>query len=208
MEAIKLNRGDVPALLAALKVVGTVPVEAPVDPEQAAFVEVVSAGLPSGEDLTASELRCDYLLEKLSEEHGRLGHLCEFSDRRVQMVREHQAIEAGKLERRIAWLESQIRAHTPGDAERFKTLYGRKSLALPHGKVGFKASGGGIEITDSAKVLAFARKHGLEIKTTHTVNKTPLQEWVQKNGEEPDPETDGFMVVPAADQFFVKPEGI
>lgn len=182
--------------------------EAPHEPEDMAFVVEVASHLPAGDDLTSSELRVDYLLEKLSEEHARLTQLIDFSDRRVQMIREHQATEAGKIERRCSWLESQIRAHTPGDAARFKFLFGKKSVSLPHGTIGFKASGGGIDITDSEKALAFARKHGLEIKTTYSVNKTPLGEWVKKSGEEPDPERDGFTVLPTVDLFYVKPEGI
>ena len=58
------------------------------------------------------------------------------------------------------------------------------------------------------KAVAFARRRSLEIKTVHTVGKTPLMEHVVRDGEEPDPETDGFRFVPASDEFFCKPEGI
>ena len=178
------------------------------DYETSAYVGEVSAGLPQGDDLTSAELRCDYLLEKLAEEHGRLGHLCEFSDRRVQMVREHQAIEGGKIEKKVAWLHSQIRAHTPGDGERFKQLYGKKSLSLPHGTIGFRATPPAVEILDMEQAVAWATGAGVEVteKVTRSVPKRAVVEWVKENGELP--ATDAIRWIDSPETFFVKPEGI
>lgn len=171
-----------------------------------AFVEEVAAGLPAGDDLTAAELRVDYLLEKIAEERTRLDHLEEFTRRRMDMILEHKSMEAGKIERRLAWLESRVREHMPFDAASFRKHYGAKSHRLPHGQIGYRASRASVEITDPAKALAFAKARGLEIKVSESVNKTPLLESVMRDGEEPNPETDGFRFVPPQDEFFVNPE--
>ena len=170
------------------------------------FENEVTAGLPAGDDLTAAELRVDYLLEKAAEERTRLDQLEEFTARRVAMIVEHKSAEASKIEKRLAWLESRIREHIPFDAASFRKHYGAKSHRLPHGQIGYRASRATVEITDPAKALAFAKARGLEVKVSESVNKTPLLESVMRDGEEPNPETDGFRFVPPADEFFCHPD--
>ena len=176
------------------------------DHELIAFVGEVVADLPPGEGLTAGELRVDYLLEKLSAEAKRIEGVREFTARRVEMVTAHGQAEIEKLRRRVAWLESKIREHMPLDPASFKKHYGAKSTRLPHGQIGYRASRASVEIVDQEKALAFAKARGLEVRVTESVNKTPLLESVVRDGEEPDPVTDGFRYVPPTDAFFITPD--
>ena len=173
-------------------------------PEQMAFEGEVVASLPAGEDLTSAELRVDYLLEKLSDERDRLVRLAEFTARKVEGVHAYEAEEGGKVERRIAWLESRIRDHLPLDPDSFKRTYGKKSAVFPNGKAGFRVTPATVEVTDQEKTLAFARRVGIaKTKTVESVGKTELMEWIIRNGE--DTEDDGFRLVPARDEFYVTP---
>lgn len=176
------------------------------DTELAAFAHEVEAELPDGDGLVGlAEARADYLLERIARERARQDRIHGAAALRVKMIRDNEADECGKVERRIAYLESQVRVQLPGDAGRFKAVYGKKSVSLPHGQIGFKQHRATVEIVDPAKALAFAQAHGLEIRVTQSVNKTPLIEHVMRNSEDPNPETDGFEFVPARDEFFCSP---
>jgi hypothetical protein len=164
----------------------------------------VEAMLPEGDGPTVQELQADYLLEKMAEELAALLHLADFTERRVEMIRQHAEIEGQRIQRRLDYLESKLRMCVPYDPAQFEKQYGKKSLKLPHGTLGYRASKESVWITDKDKALSFARSHGLEIKFTESVNKTPLLDYVRTTGEVPDPEECGFELVPPSDDFFVK----
>lgn len=172
--------------------------------EQELWQLEVEAGLPQVEGPSNAELQADYLLERLGELTEQLRRIDDFTKRRIQMIEDHGREEGGKIQRQIAWLEEKVRFCVGHDPVRFEKEYKKKSIKLPHGQVGYKSSRETVEIQNPDVALAFAKVHGLEIKVTEKVNKTPLLEWVRANGEVPDPEKCGFELVPPSDSFFVK----
>lgn len=174
--------------------------------EDREFVQEIESALPPASGVVGeAEARVDYLLERLSSEHARIERVRGAAKLRIEMIRANEAEELRKLEGRVAWLEQKIRDHVPGDGARFKAVYGKKSLSMAAGEVGFKQHPASIEITNPARALGYAKEHGLEIKVTESVNKTPLKEHVIRTGIEPDAETDGFAFIPARDEFFASP---
>lgn len=173
---------------------------------EAAFVVDVLAALPSGDGLTASELRVDYLMEKLSDEAKRLEAVEEFTARRVQMVRDHGEAETAKIAKRMAWLESKIREHLPLDAAGFRKHYGAKSHRLPHGQVGYRKHPATVEIVDFTEAMTWARENGVQPTETIkvTLPKAAILEWIKLMGEMP-PEN-AIRYVDATDEFFVSPD--
>lgn len=174
------------------------------DHETNEYAAEMERHMPQGNEPTDQELRADYLLEKMAEEQEKLDHLNEFTERRIQMIRDHAEIEGLRIKRRMDWLESKVRMCVPYDAREFQSAYGKKSLKLPHGQLGYRSSKETVEIRDPAKALEFARANRIDIKVDEKVNKTPLHEWVKKSGEVPDLEECGFEIMPATDSFFVK----
>ena len=120
----------------AATVVGAMTPGAQPDHDLLAFVGEVSADLPAGETLGLAEARVDYLLQKISEERLRIDRIKGAAAARIDMISDHAIEETRKIERRIAYAESLVRQHAPGDAAHYKKLYGKKSLSLPHGTVG------------------------------------------------------------------------
>jgi hypothetical protein len=174
------------------------------DPEALAYAMDVEGAMPEGEGPTVLELQADYLLEKLAEESAAMAHLNDFTERRIQMIRDHAEIEGNKIRGRVEWLEARLRRCVPYDPAGFQEAYGKKSLRLPHGTLGYRSSKESVQIADKDKALEFARSHGIEIKVTESVNKTPLLDYVRTTGDMPDPEVCGFELVPPTDDFFVK----
>src|SRR5690606_34725069 len=124
------------------------------------------------------------LLERMAQESDLASRINATADARVAMIRNHAADECAKIARRIAYLEALIRLHLPGDAGSYKRLYGKKSVSLAHGTVGFRAHAASVEVTDKAKALAFAEKNGLEVKVERSVGKTALKEYIVRTGDE------------------------
>jgi len=174
------------------------------DTETLAYAMELEAMLPEGDGPTVQELQADYLLEKMREEQAALRHLADFTERRVDMIRQHADIEGQKIQRRLDYLESKLRMCVPYDPDAFVSQYGKKSIKLPHGTIGYRSSKETVEIRDKDAALAFAKANGLDIKVTETVNKTPLLDYVKATGDVPDPDVCGFELVPGSDDFFVK----
>ena len=167
----------------------------------------IDENMPKGDDLTAAELRADYLLEKQTEAEAQLAHLRDFTARRIAMIADHGAAEAAKIEGRIGYLSSKLRVLVPMDAEKFTATYGKKSLNLPHGKLGFRAVQPTVEIHDAGKALAFAKANGLDVTVKESVGKKPLIQYVKTSGALPDEMEAGFEWVDGYDAFFAKTKG-
>lgn len=182
---------------------GTASVEPTVEPE---FTAEVEADLPEGDAIGMAEARADYLLQRIAAEHERICRINAAAEARAKMIKDHATEEITKAQRRVDWLQMRVREVLPGDADRFKKLYGKKSVSLPHGQIGFRQHRATVEIQDAAKALAFAKERGLEITVKESVGKTPLIEHVIRTGEEPEAERAGFAFVPASDSFYIAPE--
>lgn len=179
------------------------------DLELARFRSEVERELPPARGVVGeAEARADYLLERLAREHALMERTRGAAKLRIEMIKANEAEELRKIENRCGWLEAKIRTHMPGDGARFKAVYGKKSVAMASGEVGFRLHPASVEITDPQKALAYAKANGLEVKVTETVNRTPLKEHVIRDLDrcEPIPETDGFKFVPARDEFYCSPK--
>ena len=176
--------------------------------EDLEFLHEVDAALPQ-EGVVGAELAAvDRYLELIREERARVARVQAAAELRMQPIREWVEREQEKAQRKVEFLEARIRFLLPHDADSFKREYGTKSLALTHGaRVGYEKGRDRVEIMDEAKAVTFARQHGIPVaeKVSTTVPKTALKDYVTTAGVEPDPDTDGFLFVPGAERFYVKP---
>jgi hypothetical protein len=168
------------------------------------FEREVDEALPEGEDRAASMLRADYLLQRIREELARRDEYAEFIARRIHMVAEDGKAAMAKAERRIAFLESRLRMHLPQTGEGMEREYGRKSLALPHGVVGYRAPPAGVRIIDAKRVVAWAKSTGavpVEEKVEEKVTVAALKQYVATTGDIPE----GAEWADAKETFYVTP---
>lgn len=167
------------------------------------FMERIGLEAPAGDAQSDVDARIDYLLEQLAQIGEQIASNDDVARRRMDMIRDWQQGENAKLERKAEWLRGEVAALVPGPDD-FRRIYGKKSRTLPNGSVGYRASRDTVEITDASAALEYAREHGLEIRITERVNKTPLIEHAQQTGTM---EGDGWEFVPGSDSFFVKAGG-
>lgn len=175
--------------------------------EDREFQDAVEADLPEGGDFTANALRVDVLLEKIAGLRDEESKVAEFTTRRMQMVQAHGERELRKVQGRIRWLEGVVRRLVPSTGHGMQQAFGKKSLALPHGSVGYRASPESIVVTDSTRALQWAKERGLEVTVRESVGKTALHAYVKETGDEPDPKECGFSLEPAGERFYLKTEG-
>lgn len=168
------------------------------------YEQEVEESLPQGEGSASVRLRVDYLLEKVAEEKARIREVEEFTARRIEMIRTHGDDEVAKLQRRVSFLESRIRLHLPFEGEAFKREFGKKSLDLPSGKVGYRAVAPTVTIEDAEKAIRWAEEKRIEVsrKEVKTLNKTPVLEWIAKTGELPP--ADCIDYVDGFDRFYIE----
>lgn len=191
----------------AATIVGAARSEPQPDPELFAFVGECVAQLPSGEGEAATRVRVDWLLEKLTAERARIRSVQEFTERRVDMIRTHGDGEVAKLQKRVAYLETKIREHLPHEGERFKREFGKKSLDLPNGKVGYRTVQPTVHIEDMEKAIRWAEEHRIEVarKEVKALQKTPVLDWIKATGELPPVEI--IEYVDGYDKFYIETEG-
>jgi len=150
---------------------------------------------------TDTEVRLDWLLEKIAKRHGMVARNNAVADARVSMIEDWRRAENDRLLRGIAWLESNVRELLPQGADEFEREYGKRSRNLPYGTVGWRRHPDKVEVFDEARALAWAKASGLEIATKESVSKTTL-----KNSLEAGDEPDGFEIIRGLDEFYVKPD--
>lgn len=174
------------------------------DADEAAFLESIGADMPEGEELSAVDARIDYLLEKIGDRQHQIEHVSDVASRRIAMVQEWLDGEKAKLEREIEWLGSQVRAQVPPTPDALQEVYGtkKKSISLPHGSVGFRASRDTVAIEDKDAALEYAKANVPDaVRVSERVVKTPLIEHAKVTGVA---KGDGWRFVPGEDSFFVK----
>ena len=178
-----------------------------VDREAQEFQSEVAAGMPEGEALGMAEARMDYLLERIATEHERIARIQAAASARIAMIRDHADDECAKLVKRVSYLEGVIRQNLPGDADHFRRLYGKKSLSLPNGKVGYRVVAPTVEIEDQARAIAWAEQAGVPVteKVTRTLGKKAVLEYIAQRGELPD--TDAIEYVDGYERFYVQAGG-
>lgn len=175
------------------------------DPEMDAFREEVGARIPQGDALGQAEARIDYLLERCATERERIARVNATANARIAMIQDHAEEEAKRYEKRVAYVEALIHAHIPGDSSRFVQLYGKKSLSLPNGTVGFRSSPATVQIHDMDEAVQWATRVGVHVteKTIRTVPKKAIMDWV-KNGTGELPDTGAIELLDGSETFYVK----
>ncbi len=119
---------------------------------------------------------------------------------RVKMWSEAEQRRARREEERLLLLfGDQLRRWALDEVTKFKGR--RRSLSLPGGVVGFRATPARIVIRDEAVVMAWARRAcPSAIVVSERLVKTPISEHVQQTGEVPD----GVEVTDPRDEFFIR----
>lgn len=175
------------------------PLETMTDP----FEREIDASLPVGEDRAAAMARCDYLLERIREERRREADVAEVAARRIQMVSDWGTEEREKIQRRIAHLEERLRMHVPASGAGMEREFGKKSVTLPHGTLGYKASPATVKIVDQKAVVAWATQAGVPVqqKLVESVLASDVKAHWHATGEIPD----GCEQIDASESFYVKP---
>jgi len=167
------------------------------------YAYAVAAGLPEGDDDISRELRIDYLLERIGQERHEIARVNEFTQRRIQMIRDHGDEQAAMVQRRISYLEDMVRTHLPMTGDEFAAAYRKKSLNLPHGKVGYRHLPASVVIHDQTAAVEWAKAHGVPVTVKESLGKTGVIAHIKATGELP--ETDAIEYVDASERFFVTP---
>lgn len=158
----------------------------PRDEPEPQFTREVEGALPEGADRTAMMLRVDYLLQRIREEEARAEEVGQFTARRITMIQDHAREQLRVIENRVRWLKGKVLQHVPPSGEGMQREFGKKSLSLPHGKVGYRASPPTIVIQDEGACVKWARSVGIDVKVTETVPKLAIMSWIKSTGEIPD----------------------
>lgn len=178
------------------------PVEAPRDPlgeELEAWIEGEEFHTSPPHDPVDRDLWTDARLAALRAIEKDIAHHQEVRDRRVAMLDNWLGDVTGPLRRRAEYLRAILEHEA---AVRYAE--GRKTITLPSGKIGGRASAETIKIEDHDAALEFARQtDGLreQIKITERIGVTPLKDYLHHTGEIPP----GCEVVPASVRYYVTP---
>ena len=160
-----------------------------------------AAQLGSPGTRTDTEVRLDWLMERIARRHRQVALNNAVADARKTMIEDWRQSQNQRLERGIAWLEGSIRQILPHTLEQFEREYGKKSRNLPHGTIGWRRHPDKVEVFNEERALLWAKERGLEIAVKESVSKTTLKKALEA-GEEPD----GFEIIRGLDEFYVKPD--
>lgn len=181
-----------------------IPAEMPTDPlgeELAEWIEGEGLDSAPPDERVDRDLWVDARLAALAAIEREMAHHQEVRDRRVAMLDAWLADVTRPLQRRAEYLR-EILEHEA--MVRYRE--GRKTVTLPSGKIGGRASQETVKIEDHDAALEFARQtDGLreQIKVTERIGVTPLKDYFQHTGEIPP----GCELVPASVRFYVTPAG-
>ena len=139
----------------------------------------------------------DHVMESLRNTEAKLADDKGTMERRLDMIRSWFQSEELKLLERAAALRARLAQVFP-----LLNLRGKKSIELPNGKLGTRASKDSVTITDPEKALAWAKENAVPYKTTEAVRKTELIAYMKATGET---EGDGWEMAPGSDVFYAKP---
>lgn len=145
------------------------------------------------DDPVNTDVVIDHYLAALADREAEMARNAQVFTRRVAMLEGWLKDVNASAEREAKWLRQQIEAFA-----RDYDFGKKKSRALPHGTIGYRASRETLEITDMDAAAAFAVERGLETKVA--VNKTPLLECFRKDGIVPD----GCEYVAGGDHFYIR----
>jgi len=172
-----------------------------IEDDEAEFLESIGCTPPEGpEPMDEAEARMDALCEAATNLKIRSAQAAAALQRRIDIIKHHYEQEQKSLVQHVRWIEMQVQAMLPQDGYGMKERFGKKSINLPFGTVGYRAKAETVAIIDKSTALQFAKANDLEVKVTESVNVTPLKEHYQTTGELPD----GCEHIPASEKFFLK----
>lgn len=169
------------------------------DTEWDSFVASMEASACDG--LEDTESRIDWYLESLCGLIAEAGHNRVVANERIERIRDWEAGESARLDRRREYLIGQIGMLAPPDAESMMEKHGKKSRTLPNGSFGYRQQPDTIQIDDAQHALNYARVEGLDIMVKESVSKTTLKAHAKSTGLLDGP---GWHSETGLSEFYVK----
>jgi len=157
-----------------------------------AFIERMEAGISNEQDdpfHITDYKKCDWVIKKITAVDDEIDRLEEQHRRRVKQLENEKTFFQ---ERFGTELEAWTRTNLDGR---------KKSIDMPHGRIGFRKSRESIEIVDKEANLDWAKENCPDaLREKEWTIKTPQIKLMKETGEMPD----GTALKPAKDRFFVK----
>jgi len=170
--------------------------------DEAEFLESIGCTPPEGpEPMDEAEARMDALCEAATNLKIRSAQAAAALQRRIDIIKHHYEQEQKSIVQHVQWIELQVQAMLPRDGQGMKDRFGKKSVNLPFGTVGYRAKAETVQVVDQDVALLFAVANNLKITVKRSVGVTPLKEHFQTTGEIPS----GCEHIPASEKFFLKP---
>lgn len=151
------------------------------------------------EDQADVRALADHLLYNLGKIEDEIEETEAVAERRKAMVDHWRDDVVGRARARATALKARL-----GTLFRLIDTGKKKSIKLPSGDLGTKASRGKIHIDDEDRAIAYARQHRIHVgvKRVQTLKKDDLRAHVEETGAESGP---GWRFETGTDAFFAKP---
>lgn len=149
---------------------------------------------------------CDWALSRIADLEAEQEENERIAAAAIQRIKDRLAGMNAKAERGVRFFSGKVQAFA--ERERDLLLKGgkKRSRELVHGVIGWRASRGGLKVTDEAKLLAWARAQPVESEVLRVKEEPALSvigEHFERTGEVPD----GMEPKEASEAFFVKAKG-
>jgi phage host-nuclease inhibitor protein Gam len=149
--------------------------------------------------LVDSQEKADEHLEELANIHRITRENLALTNAACERLRARCEATNAPLEKRAAYLEGHLRVWS--EANRAELLKGlkTKSRRFPHGRIGWRESGGTLVVKDEAVLTGWAVDNGM---AKPTADLKRIREYVKTKGVVPD----GADVTPREDKLFIETE--
>jgi len=164
------------------------------------MLETIGEELPEKKAFEVTDmLAADWALSKIGMCEGKMSQRTAFAIEQKERIDIWLAKENSKEAVLVDFLAEKLH---PWLRQELQDEKKKRSISLPSGKIGFRKTGGGIDITDEEKALKWAKEYCEEaVKVKESVLKTPLKKHLESTGEIPD----GCDSLPTVDKFYVDP---
>jgi phage host-nuclease inhibitor protein Gam len=142
------------------------------------------------ENRVGSMFQADVILAKLWKLESRIEEIETLYNQEIQFLNLWRSRKLESLEFMAQEFRNSLKAYV------LET--GKKSIGLPHGRIGFRVQPPHVEIVDEAKILA----RDEFVRVTKSPDKAKILEVYKSTGEIPD----GADIVTPDPKFFAKPE--
>jgi phage host-nuclease inhibitor protein Gam len=112
-----------------------------------------------------------------------------------------------KAAKSVAWFTWQLKRWALQNRPVLLKGGSKKSRALIHGTIGWRKEGGGLEVEDAEKLLAWAQKQPVEfnlVRITEEPAINVIKAWVMEGDGDPAQFPPGMKVGQAKDEFYIR----